>query len=179
MRGFFILAENFTMRSLLLFLLLPIVSLAQETPEDFGQRVFRAVIDDDKAAFDAAIAPQEEFTYFFKQIDPTIQDSLLRPGYAMYVRNAQRGFTLCREDIAELKLDLQTIKLGKIETADRELLMERNGQTFTPAAKTITMFFTCSGKNFAFIISDAIIIKTNGTSVTKLYRSIGWINFPF
>ena len=146
------------MRALLVLLLLPILTFSQETPEDFGRRVFKAVIANDKAAFETALAPENEFAYFFKRIDSTIPDSLLKPGYEEYVRTAARGFKLCREDIAELALDPDTIKIGKVEADDRELLMERNGQTFTPTVKTITIFFTCSGKNMAFMISDAITV---------------------
>jgi hypothetical protein len=147
------------MRALLVLLLLLILTFSQETPEDFGRRVFKAVIANDKAAFETALAPENEFAYFFKQIDSTIPDSLFRPLHDRYVTNSYRGLALCREDIAELALDPQDIEISKVETEDHQLELRRNGQTFTPTVTTITIFFTCSGKNMAFMISDAITVN--------------------
>lgn len=161
------------MKLVVLLLFTSFTAFSQITPEEFANVVFSACMTNDITGFQENLAPGKEIGLFLKSIDASITDEQVLLIYPKYKENAMKGFRLFQSDAATLELDFTTIKITKTEVEDRPIELIRNGKMANAIkTKSIKIFFTCSGKNMCFMISDGMKINEKwflGEQIVQLH----------
>jgi hypothetical protein len=135
---------------------------AQKTPEELARKAFAACLTKKEKAFMSLYPKTQVQEAFFRSVDTKKQfpKEVTKQVYPKGIEGARFGYVLFPRAIKEFGINPKDIVFGKSEAVENDIEIRKGGKKVgTVYNKIISVYFTSAGKNYAFVVPNAIVYR--------------------
>lgn len=135
---------------------------AQKTPEELARKAFAACLNKKEKVFMNLYPKKEVQEAFFRSVDTKKEfpKEVTKQVYPKGAEGARFGYALFPRAIKEFGINPKDIVFGKSETVENDIEIRKAGKKVgTVYNKIISIYFTSAGKNYAFVVPNAIVFR--------------------
>lgn len=135
---------------------------AQKNPDELARKAFAACLQKKEKVFMNLYPKKEVQAAFFKSLDTKKEfpKEVSRQVYPKGEEGARFGYELFPRAIKEFGINPKDIVFGKIEAVENDVDIRKSGKKVgTVYNKIISLYFTSGGKQYAFVVPNAIVFR--------------------